>query len=96
MVAIRAGAPGLGQDAAERGDVDREVVLLDGEAVPDAGDDLVLGEDALAAFDQSLQDVEGARADGGGCAVHEEGASPWVQSEAPEREDCLVSLHAHS
>ncbi len=60
------------QDLAQRRDLHLEVVLLDDQARPDAIEELVLGDDAVAAVDQREQHVEGAGAEHGGAAVDQQ------------------------
>ena len=71
---------------AQRADLHLQVVFLDDDAGPDHVQQLGLGDEAIAAFDQCMQNVEGTRAQRHGLPVDEQLAGGRTELEAAEPE----------
>ena len=77
----------LPQQLAQRGNLHLQVVLLDDQSGPDQFEQLVLGDQAIAAFDQRQQEVECARAKRGRLPVDQELPRGRTEFEAAELVD---------
>ena len=74
----------MAQDLAQGRDLHLQVVLLDHEAGPHRGEELVLGEEAIEVVDQRDEDIEGPCAQGDRNAIGEQRPLVRTQLEAPE------------
>ena len=74
----------IAQGAAERGNVDPEIAVLDERIGPDATHQLLIAQQLTSALNERCQDLAGAAAEVNGRVAIEKQLSRWKESEGPE------------